>query len=129
MASFGKDIEEAVETVIGCLPSQAPVDARHLQAFMRRVVAYLEGEGVVFDKDGIIGLTSHIANFVVRARAGVEVDYPSGFEDQVPEGDRILGRAVGKMVTDEEGMQVPAPEILLIASHLAAMRIRREQGW
>lgn len=128
MASPDNDIKEAVETVIGCLPSRA-MDAGHLQAFMKRIVAYLEGEGVVFDKDGITGLTSHIANFVVRARAGVEVDYPSGFEDQVPEGDRILGRAVGKMVTDEEGMQVPAPEILLIASHLAAMRIRREQGW
>lgn len=96
---------------------------------MKRVVAYLEGEGVVFDRDGIVGLTSHIANFVVRARAGVEVDYPTGFEDQVPEGDRALGRAVGNMVTQEEGLDVPQPEVMLIASHLAAMRMRREQGW
>lgn len=111
------------ETVTKSLAG-ADVNVQQVQKLMANILALLRRRGVPTDSTGIIGLTTHVANFISRSRQGVKVDYPTGFENQIPKEDMEIAMEVAEMVTEASGYEIPRPETVLIASHIAAMRLR-----
>jgi hypothetical protein len=123
MGDSDKEMQLVLETVTGSL-SGSGVDDRQVMTLMADIMGLLRDQGVPIDSTGIVGLTAHVANFISRSRSGVEVDYPTGFEDQIPKEDILLALEVVKLITASTGYEVPRPEIALVASHTAAMRQR-----
>jgi hypothetical protein len=120
-----KELQSVTDTVVKCL-SGADVDAGQVRDIMGSILALLRQRDVPTDTTGTLGLTTHIANFISRFKSSVEVDYPSGFEGQIPEEDLLIAREVAGIVSDSVGAKIPRPEIALIGSHIAAMKLRSQ---
>jgi len=124
-----KDEElEIAGTVVESLSEGSLVSAEELSSLMRRIMELLSRENVPVDKTGKLALANHIASFISRYRSRKEVPCPTGFEDQIPKEDVRISKGVAALVSAHVGAEVPQPEVVLIASHIAAMKLRAKDA-